>query len=360
MTPRSRVRAILNRQPVDRLPVDMWHTDEVEQALHRHFGTTDALALYQRMGLDKIVWFSPIYNAPDGSGPTGSLHFTAANCTMWGTPLKTMQAGAATYQEFGTPPLSEYDVPEALDDYPYWPDVERFDYEAMTAVAAAAAEHFVAMGPWISLFEVYCQLRGLETALGDLIRRPGYVQAVLDRIEGVQTALLRRFLRQAAGYLDLVFISDDMASQDNLLISPRMWDRYFQARLTRWCDLIHEHDLKVFYHTDGAAEPLLPRLIDAGIDVLNPIQHVCPGMDCATLKAKYGERLIFHGAIDNQHVLPFGTPQDVAEETRRCMATLGADERGYIVSSCHNIQAGTPVENIVAMIETVTSQGVRL
>jgi uroporphyrinogen decarboxylase len=125
--------------------------------------------------------------------------------------------------------------------------------------------------------------------------------------------------------------------------------------MIRWCDLIHRWGLKVFYHTDGAARPLLRPIIDCGIDVLNPIQHACPGMDMAELKKEFGSQVIFHGGIDNQSALPFGTPQQVREETQRCLDTLGAGREGFICCSCHNVQAGTPLENILAMIETVQS-----
>jgi uroporphyrinogen decarboxylase len=128
-------------------------------------------------------------------------------------------------------------------------------------------------------------------------------------------------------------------------------------RLIRWCDLIHSYELKVFYHTDGAAEPLIESLIGCGIDVLNPIQHTCPGMEAASLKRKYGDRIIFHGGVDNQNVLPFGSADDVRREVRQLLNTLGSDGMGYICSSCHNVQANTPLQNILAMVEAVKSYG---
>ena len=97
----------------------------------------------------------------------------------------------------------------------------------------------------------------------------------------------------------------------------------------------------MFYHTDGAARPLLKSIIDCGVDVLNPIQHACPGMDLAELKKEFGSKVIFHGAVDNQSILP------------DCLRTLGAGGEGFICCSCHNVQAGTPLENIFAMVETV-------
>lgn len=352
MTPRERILAILDRRPVDRLPVDIWHTDEIRRLLLAHYQATDDLDLYRRMGIDKIVWVFPIYRTLDGDEDTGSLHFGDAGRSMWGTPLKKIQAGQAEYHEFGAPPLTGHDTPESLDRYPLWPDPDRFDYQAMTGLAKQAAPHFAVIGPWVSFFEIYCQMRGLETALEDVLVNPPLVEAALDRIEACQTAMMTRFLAQARPWLDMVFVSDDMGCQTSLLLSPELWDRYFKARMRRWCELIHGFGLRVFYHSDGVIEPLIGRLIDTGINILNPIQHACPGMSTAALKRNYGRHLIFHGGIDNQQTLPFGTPDDVHRETRHCMETLGTGNEGYIVCSCHNIQPGTPIENIQAMVRT--------
>ena len=185
----------------------------------------------------------------------------------------------------------------------------------------------------------------------DLVLNPTMVEAALDRIEQIQTEMMKRYLSAARGHVDLVFISDDMGCQTGLLISPAMWRRHLEARTRRWCDLVHSFGLKAFFHTDGASEPLIGPLIDCGIDVLNPIQHACPGMETAALKKKYGRHLIFHGGVDNQRVLPFGTPADVRAEVRMLKQTLGSDGQGFICCSSHNVQAGTPVENILAMIE---------
>ena len=354
MNARERILAVLDRQPVDRLPVDLWHTPEVAAALRAHVGTQDDLDLYEALGLDKIVWVFPEYRMEDGA-LVGSLTTgqETPKRTVWGTLLRTVRSGAAHYEEFADRPLSGYETPASLDRYPYWPDPARFDYAAAVAKARRAARTFAVIGPWVSLFEIYCQLRGLEQAMIDLTENPPFVDAVLDRIEAIQAEMMRQYFDQAAGLLDLVFVSDDIAGQQNLLISPRMWRRHLQPRMVRWCALIHSYGLKVFYHTDGAAGALIGPLIDCGIDVLNPIQHVCPGMERERLKKQFGARVIFHGGVDNQSVLPFGTPADVRAETRRCLETLGAGGEGYICCSCHNVQAGTPVENIFAMIETV-------
>jgi uroporphyrinogen decarboxylase len=347
MTPRTRILATLDRQPTDRPPVDLWVTPEVLDALRLHTGATAELAVYQALGLDKIVWVFPGY----GSGRFDPNEGNGR--TMWGVPTRMMRAGVATYQEFGTPPLGDFEDVAQLADYPLWPDPAKFDYAGSVAWATQArAFEFATIGPWISHFEIYCQMRGLENALMDVATDPAFVDATLDRIDAIQTAMLERYLGAMGDLIDLVFISDDMGTQESLLLSPTVWERHFRDRLRNWCDLVHRHGKRVLYHSDGAIRPLLPLLLDCGIDVLNPIQHVCPGMDRAALRNDFGDRVIFHGGVDNQKVLPFGTAAEVATETRTCLETLGRGG-GFICCSCHNVQAGTPVSNILAMIETV-------
>lgn len=347
MTPRERILATINRQPVDRPPVDLWCTPEVLDTLRIYTSLEDEFAVYNKLGVDKIVWIFPGYGGryfdPNDSG----------EITMWGVPTRMVKAGLATYQEYINPPIADYYDPLQLKDYPSWPDPDQFDYTGAKALAGEARSwDFATIGPWISHFEIYCQMRGLENALMDTLANPEFLDATIEQIDAVQTVMLERMLTELHDELDIVFISDDMGMQDNLLISLDSWEIHFKPRLKAWCDLIHHHGKKVLYHTDGAVLPLIPGLIECGIDILNPIQHVCPGMDRANLKQQFGDQVIFHGGVENQKILPMGTAAEVAAETQKCMDTLGKDG-GYICCSCHNAQAGTPVENILAMIDTV-------
>jgi len=347
MTPRERILATINRQPVDRTPVDLWVTPEVLQALRNHTGEDDELAVYQKLGLDKIVWVFPGYGGGRFDPNEGNGR------TMWGVPTRMIRAGEATYQEFGAPPLGDFEDAAQLADYPLWPDPENFDYAGARQWAENARSHgFATIGPWISHFEIYCQMRGLENALMDIAADPDFLDATLDRIDAIQTAMLERFLTEMDDLIDIVFISDDMGTQESLLISPDAWRRHFRDRLTNWCGIIHRHGRKVLFHTDGAVRPLLPDILACGVDILNPIQHICPGMDRDALRRDFGGSVVFHGGVDNQKILPFGSAEDVRRETRTCLDTLGR-EGGFICCSCHNVQAGTPVENILAMIDEV-------
>jgi uroporphyrinogen decarboxylase len=343
MNPQLRTLNTINRQPVDRVPIDLWLTPEVMADLKKHTGKDDEYEMYQALGVDKIAWLVPNYRS----------EVSEARRDAWGVESEAIHSGEAVYYEVSKRPLEDMEEPEELEDHPYWPDPDAFDYTAITAKAdRARAFGFATIGPWVSHFEVYCRMRGLENALMDVLAEPEFLEAALDKIEAAQTALLERFFKEMDGRVDMVLLSDDLGTQESLLMSIDHWKTHLKPRLTRWCKLIHDNGLKAFYHTDGAARPVVPGLIECGVDILNPIQHICPGMDRTELKEAYGEKLIFHGAVENQHVLPHGTPDDVRAEVRTCLETLGKGG-GYLPCSCHNVQAGTPVENVLAMIETV-------
>ena len=347
MTPQQRILATVNREPVDRVPVDVWLTPEVLQSLLEYTGVTDEYALYSKLGVDKIAWNFPGYQS-DKFDPNDST-----GLDPWGVPTFKVKSGLATYQEYGDGPLADYEEVEELDDYALWPKPGEFNYAAARKLAEQAREHgFATIGPWLSQYEIYCHLRGMEEALMDTISEPEFLEAGLARIHSIQTTMLKRYLTEMGDLVDLVFISDDLGTQSSQLISMQAFEQHLKPRLAEWCELIHGFGKKVLFHTDGAAQAFIPHLIEAGVDILNPVQHRCPGMECAGLNDAFGDKVIFHGGIENQEVLPFGSVEDVRAEVTHCMQTLGKDG-GYIPSSCHNIQAGTPPENVVAMIEAV-------
>jgi len=319
----------------------------VLDTLREYTNVEDEMAIYAALGVDKVYSVSPEYtkNLPVPAG--------ADSISLWGVPNRNIISGEATYSEVASYPLGGFTSVDQLDSYT-WPDPALFDYAGAKALAVKARSFgFATVGPWISHFEIYCQLRGLENSLIDTLTEEDFLDNALDHIESVQTEMLRRHLTELGDTCDLVFISDDMGTQTGQLMRLETWETHFKPRLARWCELIHSFGVKVMYHSDGACSYIIPGLIECGVDVLNPIQHVCPGMGLQSLHDRFGDDLIFYGGVENQKVLPFGTPEDVAAETRQCLETLGSGKQGYIVCSCHNVQAGTPVENILAMIRTV-------
>ncbi|HUW56539.1 MAG TPA: uroporphyrinogen decarboxylase family protein, partial [Planctomycetota bacterium] len=146
------------------------------------------------------------------------------------------------------------------------------------------------------------------------------------------------------------YVAEDLGSQEDLMFSPEVIREFFIPRMKRMMDLAHQAGAFVFHHSDGAIRKIIPDMIEAGIDVLNPVQWRCRGMDREGLKRDFGAEIVFHGAMDNQYTLPFGTVEEVRQEVLDNIRLLGPD--GYILAPCHNLQAVGPPENIVAMYDT--------
>ena len=127
--------------------------------------------------------------------------------------------------------------------------------------------------------------------------------------------------------------------------------------MQRFIDLAHSFGIKVFHHDDGAIRLFIPDLIEMGIDILNPLQWTCPGMDLEGLKKEFGASFCFHGGVDNQRVLPFGTSEEVRSEVRHCINALASDKTGYILAPCHNIQPVTSVKNIIVIYDEAWKYG---
>jgi uroporphyrinogen decarboxylase len=183
----------------------------------------------------------------------------------------------------------------------------------------------------------------------DLVMAPELIDAMMERIFGFwYEHNTRCFETLGEGVITTTYVAEDLGTQESLLMSEELVDRFLKPKMKRMCDLAHQFGIFAFHHSDGAVRPLIPGMIDIGIDILNPIQWRCAGMEREGLMADFGDRLVFHGAVDNQHTLPFGTPADVRAEVAENIAIF---KDRYICAPCHNIQPNTPTENIVALYE---------
>jgi uroporphyrinogen decarboxylase len=145
-------------------------------------------------------------------------------------------------------------------------------------------------------------------------------------------------------------MGDDFGMQTNLLMSIGMWERFLEPGFRNYIELAHRYRVKVMHHTCGAVEPLIPKFIDAGLDILQSLQPRAANMDLRQLKKKYGRNIAFQGSVDIQETLPRGKPQDVRREVEERMKA-GKPGGGFIICTSHNIQADVPLENILALLE---------
>lgn len=349
MTSRERLlTAVANQQP-DRIPLDIWATEEVWAKLQQHFGTRDNAAIMERLHVDTFASVGPVY-----VGPPIPTHPDGIVEDFWGLRSRPVQYATGTYMEQCHNPLAFVRTVADLDQYP-WPSADWFDFSTIREQCEAQRDRAIMAGAACPFYQ-YNLIRGLEQSLLDLAENPELAHAIVDRICAFLYDYEERLLEAGGGLIDVTQLTDDFGSQTGLLLSPAMFDEFFLPHYRRLARLMHDHGARIFHHDDGAMWELIPRLIEVGIDVLNPVQYRCGPVDLDWLKNTYGHRLAFHGGVDNQEVLPFGSVEDVRAEVRKCISTLGRGG-GYILAPCHNLQAVTPVENILAMYETAYEEG---
>ena len=192
----------------------------------------------------------------------------------------------------------------------------------------------------------------------DLAGQPALAEALLQRLADAACADLARYLDAVGEYIDIVQVGDDLGTQNGPQLSPRMYRRLVKPyQQQMWQFIKARSGLPVFLHCCGGIYPLIPDLIEAGVDILNPVQISAVGMDPVRLKAEFGRDLVFWGGgCDTQHVLPEGTPAQVADHVRRQIDIL-APGGGFVFNQVHNIQANVPPENIVAMLDAALAYG---
>ncbi len=200
-----------------------------------------------------------------------------------------------------------------------------------------------------TIFETAWALRGLEKLLMDLVADADLAQAVLDIPYRYHLTAVKRLVELG---VNAIWVGDNVGAQRSMAISPAlsrkvfkpMWGEFFAA-LKRI-----NPDLKILYHSDGAIDPIIPDMIEVGLDVLNPVQPAC--MDPAAIKKRYGDKLCFWGSIDEQWTLPFGSPGDVRCEVLHRLDTIGRGG-GLILGPTHHVQLDTPLENFWAMVKAI-------
>ena len=385
MNSRERVMTVLRHEPPDRVPVDLGSTAvsgihqrandglkallgiEADEPVHdvvQGLVVPDERIL-QRFGVDlRRVALRPPSNAsavlPSGSEDT--------YCDEWGMRRRRTDL----YWEIVAHPLADAKV-EDLRHYPFgspfgvaqgkaqgrpWPnphDPCRVAGLAEEARRLYRETDYALVADFLGggIFEQALWMRGFERFMMDMISDEPFATALLDTLLELYIEFYAVYLEAVGPYVQIVALGDDLGMQTGPLISPELYRRLIKPRHKELYDFIHSRtEAKILHHTCGSVLLFVQDLIDVGVDILNPIQTSAQGMDPAALKREFGERLIFHGGIDVQQILPFVTPERVREEVRHIVATLGQGG-GYIFAPSHNIQADVPPENIVAMYETI-------
>ncbi len=347
MTPRERWLAVLQRRSPDRVPMDYWSTPEATRKLLKHLGLRTVWQMYARLHIDRVLTVKPNYAGPR----------LRPGYDIYGRRHRNIGHGGGKYRECVYHPLAAFETVDEIEANYTWPTPDLYDYSEIRD-QVRGKEQYPIQGGGSEPFLIYKDLRGMEQAYMDLLERPEMVHYCLDKLFDFADENTVRIYEQLPGQVVLSYVAEDFGGQESLLFSRKVIRTFFVPRMKRMIDLAHSAGVYAFFHSDGAIRSIIPDMLEAGIDILNPIQWRCRDMDRATLKTEFGDKVVFHGAGDNQHTLPFGSVADVKQETIDNLALLGKDG-GFILAPCHNIQVVSPPENIVAMYETGYAYGGR-
>jgi len=340
LTPRERWLAVLKREKPDRVPMDFRATKEATEKILKHLDLPDKKALFERLRIDPVISVGPRYVGPP----------IPDERDIFGCGFKLVDYGMGVYRECVYHPLAEFETLEEIKRNYKWPNADWWDYSHISRKIDACEEYPIS-GGGSEPFLTYKNLRGQELGTMDLVLHPDMVHFCLDKLFDLCYQKTLRIYEQIPGKVMVTKVAEDLGSQESLLFSPHHIGEFFIPRMKRMMGLVHQAGAFVLHHSDGAIREILPSMIEAGIDILDPVQWRCSGMEREGLKRDFGDQLIFHGAMDNQYTLAFGSVEEVRQEVIDNLRILG-EGGGFILAPCHNIQAISPAENIVAMYET--------
>jgi len=380
MTSRDRVLKSLNHEIPDRVPIDLGgfqtgiHRIAYEQLIS-HLGIEDEITimdpvqqlarpceeLLRRFHVD-IRYITA--HGPDGFD--GSIKQNQRNDRLWHDltdefgVVWSMPDDQNLYMDISGHPLAQATIDD-LDDYPFpdGSDSTRFTGVRDTALKMRKETPYaISTGIGGVVYEYCWYMRGLEQWFIDMIENPAFCEALLDKTLKFWMDYHSGFMGAVGDIVDIVMIGDDLAGQGGPLFSPDFYRRVVKPRQKKLVSHIKKlTDAKIWYHTCGSCTEYIPDLIDNGIDILNPVQVSAENMAPQELKQKFGDALTFWGGgIDTQHILPFATPDQIREHVRKNIEIFKPGG-GYVFNNVHNIQPGTPPENIIALFETANDYG---
>ncbi len=359
MRPVERVMCALSHNEPDRVPWDFWATPEMENALINHLGLSNPEELLRHLDVDFRYYRGPSY-----IGISLKTDQEDVSRDLWGVhrKLMTVEGGSYnwTYGHVVYSPLEKAETAADVDNYQYWPSPDSWDYTNVSADCSQFDGYVVIYAgdrlDRTSQLKPAMYLRGMEQIYMDLYENPEVAEAIISHVRDYFLDYNEKVFLAAKGKIDIFMTGDDFGTQNGLMMSRELWCKYFKKGFKAYIDLAHKYNMKVMHHTCGAVSELIPEFIDCGLDILQSVQPRANGMDLKTLKQEYGKHISFHGSMDIQHTLPHGTPEDIRAEVKDRMEA-GKPGGGFIISTAHNIQPDTPMENVLALFDAYREFG---
>ncbi|MBN2022331.1 MAG: hypothetical protein JW809_06010 [Pirellulales bacterium] len=380
MTPRQRVLAALDHKRPDRVPIDLGGNQTgihkfAYQALVKHLGIGDDVRIMDAVQqlarpceelLQRFRVDTRYIAAGAADGFDGAIQVNERKGRVWHDLVDefgvrwSMPDDQPLYMDVSHHPLADATVQD-IESYPFPRGDNPGRFRGLRAEALRLRRetpYAVVSGISGVIYETCWYMRGLEAWYVDLLAQPEFCEALLDRVLQFWLDWFRAFLDEVGDLVDVIMLGDDLAGQDGPLFRPALYRHLVKPRQKRLTQYIRSRTkAKLWYHTCGACTEYIPDLADIGIDALNPVQISAAGMDPAGLKSRFGrEMVLWGGAIDAQHVLPVAAPDEIRRHVRRHLEVFKPGG-GYVFNNVHNIQAGVPPENIVALYDAAYEFG---
>ena len=359
MTHLDRWKAAVGRGSYDRLPRFYLGTGEFTESLKAHLAEGLETLLYDRFDIDYRFQGSGMEGKtwePEYIGPEPRRYEDGSFENIWGSRqrLTYYRDGRGAYTETFQYALGEAESVADVDRH-RWPSADWYDYRSILPAIRAFPDYPFMVG-YLSIGWFSWEVRGMEKCLTDFSLNPAVGEAIIRHIADFGYEYFSRILETVKEHIGrnvvAIHIADDWGMQEGLLASPEVFRRFYAPQYRRFTDLAHSHGLKVEFHSCGAARGLYREFAEVGVDIMNPVQTSAKGMIPHEIKQEFGKDLCFSGGIDVQQLLPNATVGQVRDEVRYVLDSLGKGG-GYIPGPAHNIQFGTPPQNVIAMYEAM-------
>jgi len=314
LSSKERVLMAINHEETDRVPMDYWAWGVVNEELQKHLNLKNYDELLEYLGIDLRTIRAPYIGKSE----------------LW-SGLRNVE----TIED-----LERHEMPN--------PDM--FDYSNIEKLCDKYSYYAVMGGAWSPIFCTASALIGMQKLMVKMYEDPEFVKLFLEKITDLFYEQSIRTFDAANGKMDIFFMGDDYGTQRGLIMSEQMWNEFYAPQVARLFNLAKDYGLKVMLHSCGSISKLIPKLIELGMDALDPVQVRAADMEPEMLKAKFGDFITFHGGIDTQHLLPFGSVEEVRKETKRLIEIFGTGG-GYILCPSQEFLPDIPLENILAMYE---------
>lgn len=348
MNAKERVLCAVNFEQPDRVPVGFGANRFVRENLMKHYGVNEHADLLRVLHSDIVDLRDCVFPEYVGPGTVVRELENGIHENYWGWRTRIVDTPRGPEEQFCEFQLQKAADIAELKKYP-WPSPDWFDFSGFRKKLEPYRE-FCVMASGGSVFQHPTFLRGMDTLLMDLILNPEMAEYVMDRFTGFYLTWFERMFENANGMIDIFRVADDVAMQTGLLISEEMFDQFVAPRLKKLIDLAHHFGMKFMFHSCGDVTPLIPRFIELGVDILDPIQVSATNMDLYEIHKKFENRICLHGGIDTQQFLPAAIPEQVRAKIRETVDYF-KPRSGYILSTSHVMEGDISVENIEALFD---------